>query len=45
MGITSDGPIRELDLKSFIGMHPIPIVHGMTIGEYSLMINNEGLAC
>ena len=37
-----DGPIRELDLKSFIGMHPIPIVHGMTIGEYSLMINNEG---
>lgn len=37
-----DGPVRELDLKSFIGMHPVPIVHGMTIGEYALMINNEG---
>ena len=37
-----DGPLRKLDLKSFIGMHPVPIVHGMTIGEYALMINNEG---
>jgi len=37
-----DGPVRELNLKSFVGMHPVPIVHGMTIGEYALMINSEG---
>jgi uncharacterized protein YbbC (DUF1343 family) len=37
-----DGPIREEELKSFVGMHPIPITHGMTIGEYALMINGEG---
>jgi uncharacterized protein YbbC (DUF1343 family) len=36
-----DGPIRENDLSSFIGMHPVPIVYGMTIGEYALMINGE----
>lgn len=36
-----DGPIREKAYSSFVGMHPIPIVHGMTVGEYSLMINNE----
>ena len=36
-----DGPIREEDFSSFVGMHPIPIVHGMTIGEYAKMINNE----
>ena len=36
-----DGPIREEKFKSFVGMHPIPIVHGMTIGEYSKMINGE----
>ena len=37
-----DGPIREEKYKSFIGMHPIPITHGMTIGEYAKMINGEG---
>ena len=36
-----DGPIREASQKSFVGMHPIPIVHGMTIGEYAQMINGE----
>lgn len=36
-----DGPIREEKWKSFVGMHPIPIVHGMTIGEYAKMINGE----
>ncbi len=36
-----DGPILEEDQKSFIGMHPVPIVYGMTIGEYGLMINGE----
>lgn len=37
-----DGPIREPELASFVGMHPIPVVHGMTIGEYARMINGEG---
>ncbi|WP_396603196.1 exo-beta-N-acetylmuramidase NamZ domain-containing protein [Algibacter sp. R77976] len=36
-----DGPILEMEHKSFVGMHPIPIVHGMTIGEYAKMINGE----
>jgi uncharacterized protein YbbC (DUF1343 family) len=36
-----DGPIREKSFESFVGMHPIPIVHGMTIGEYAKMINDE----
>jgi uncharacterized protein YbbC (DUF1343 family) len=36
-----DGPILEKEFKSFVGMHPIPVVHGMTIGEYSNMINGE----
>ena len=37
-----DGPILEDKFKSFVGMHPVPIVHGMTIGEFGIMINNEG---
>ena len=36
-----DGPILEEKFKSFIGMHPIPIVHAMTIGEYAKMIIGE----
>ena len=36
-----DGPVREPEHSSFIGMHPVPIVYGMTIGEYALMINGE----
>jgi uncharacterized protein YbbC (DUF1343 family) len=36
-----DGPIREYKYKSFVGMHPIPIVHGLTIGELAQMINGE----
>ncbi|PZW38842.1 uncharacterized protein YbbC (DUF1343 family) [Mesonia algae] len=36
-----DGPILEKEHQSFVGMHPIPIVHGMTIGEYAQMINGE----
>nr|WP_246073332.1 DUF1343 domain-containing protein [Formosa sediminum] len=36
-----DGPILEEDLKSFVGMHPVPVVYGMTIGEYAKMINGE----
>lgn len=37
-----DGPILEPKHKSFVGMHPIPVVHGMTIAEYAQMINGQG---
>lgn len=37
-----DGPILEIAYTSFVGLHPVPIVYGMTIGEYALMINGEG---
>ena len=36
-----DGPILEMEFNSFVGMHPIPLLHGMTIGEYAQMINGE----
>lgn len=41
-GFYVDGPVLEEKFKSFIGMHPVPIVHGMTIAEYAQMINGEG---
>lgn len=41
-GFYVDGPILEPKYKSFVGMHPIPVVHGMTLGELALMINGEG---
>ncbi|MFD2147530.1 exo-beta-N-acetylmuramidase NamZ domain-containing protein [Mucilaginibacter antarcticus] len=41
-GAIIDGPILDSTFKSFVGMHPIPIAHGMTIGEYAQMINGEG---
>jgi len=37
-----DGPMLDPAFKSFIGMHPVPVVYGMTIGEYGQMINGEG---
>ena len=37
-----DGPVLELEYSSFVGLHPVPIIYGMTIGEYALMINGEG---
>jgi len=36
-----DGPIRKKGYESFVGMHPIPLLHGMTIGEYGKMLNGE----
>jgi uncharacterized protein YbbC (DUF1343 family) len=36
-----DGPVREPEHRSFVGMHPVPIVYGMTIGEYAMMVNGE----
>ena len=40
-GFYVDGPILETKYKSFVGMHKVPIVHGMTIGEYAQMLNGE----
>ena len=37
-----DGPTLDLKYTSFVGIHPVPLVHGMTIGEYAQMINGEG---
>lgn len=42
LGYYIDGPVLDTAYQSFIGMHPVPVVHGMTIGEYALMINGEG---
>lgn len=37
-----DGPVREPEFKYFLRMHPLPIVHGLTVGELAQMINGEG---
>lgn len=37
-----DGPVLEKEFSSFLGVHPIPLVYGMTCGEYASMINGEG---
>ncbi len=41
-GFYIDGPLLEDKYKSFLGLHNVPLVYGMTIGEYALMINGEG---
>ncbi len=41
-GYLVDGPVLDMKLKSGIGIFPIPITHGMTIGEFAQMINGEG---
>lgn len=41
-GFYIGGPVRTPDQKSFLGMHPIPIAHGLTVGELAQMINGEG---
>ncbi len=41
-GFYVDGPVLQPEFKSFVGLHPVPIVHGMTIGEYAQMVNGEG---
>ena len=40
-GYIIDGPILEKEYSSFVGMHPVPVLYGMTIGEYAQMINGE----
>lgn len=37
-----DGPVLDKKFSSFVGMQPIPVVYGMTIGEYATMLNGEG---
>ncbi|MFT5311019.1 MAG: hypothetical protein ACI8VL_001931 [Bacteroidia bacterium] len=37
-----DGPILDKEFSSFVGLHEVPIVHGMTVGEYAKMVNGEG---
>ena len=37
-----DGPVLDPVFRSFVGMHPIPVLHGMTVGELAKMINGEG---
>lgn len=41
-GFYVDGPVLDPAFTSYIGMHPVPMVHGMTIGEFATMINGEG---
>ena len=41
-GAFVDGPILEPEFTSFVGMHKIPLVHGMTVGELALMFKGEG---
>lgn len=40
-GFYVDGPVLDLKYKSFVGMQPVPIVYGMTIGEYAQMLAGE----
>ena len=37
-----DGPVLDTTFRSFVGLHRVPVVHGMTIGEYAQMVNSEG---
>ncbi len=41
-GYYIDGPVLEPAWKSFLGLHPVPVVYGMTCGEYATMVNAEG---
>jgi uncharacterized protein YbbC (DUF1343 family) len=37
-----DGPVLDKAFSSFVGLHQVPVVHGMTVGEYAKMVNGEG---
>lgn len=41
-GFYFDGNILDTAYRSFVGMDPVPVVHGMTMGEYAMMLNGEG---
>ena len=40
-GFYIDGPVLERENSSFVGLHQVPVVYGLTIGEYALMVNGE----
>lgn len=40
-GFVVDGPVLDMAYTSFVGKHPVPVLHGMTVGEYAQMINGE----
>jgi uncharacterized protein YbbC (DUF1343 family) len=40
-GMYVDGPVLDMKFKSFVGMHPIPVLHGLTVGELARLINGE----
>lgn len=42
LGYYVDGPVMKPEFSNFIGLHQVPVVHGMTLGEYALMINGQG---
>ena len=41
-GFYVDGPVLKTENSSFVGLHQVPVVYGMTIGEYAKMVNDEG---
>ena len=41
-GYYVDGPVLEKEYSSYVGLHPVPIVYGMTVAEYASMVNEEG---
>ncbi len=41
-GYYVDGPVMTKEYQSFLGMHPVPVVYGLSIGEYAQMVNGEG---
>ena len=41
-GFYIDGPVLDPKFSSFVGMQPIPVVHGLTVGEYAKLLNGEG---
>ncbi|MGM7721482.1 exo-beta-N-acetylmuramidase NamZ family protein [Metabacillus sp. Hm71] len=40
-GLTVDGPVLEPEFSSFVGLYPIPLIHGMTVGELAMLFNEE----
>ncbi len=42
LGYYVDGPVMKPEFSNFIGLHQVPVVHGMTLGEYARMVNGEG---
>lgn len=41
-GLRIEGPVLDPEFKSFVGLVPIPVIHGMTIGELGMLVNSEG---